>query len=125
MGGGCDTTKIGIVDYTPGAATAPTTPSAQLLACQTRFSTKVKALARFSSNKIHGCAEKVIKCKLASEIDAVDPTSCLGSAQTACAGMPTLITDKLAKFKDPSTTAGIPHKCGIFTYADLQPFVGG
>jgi hypothetical protein len=124
MGGGCNVTETSTVDYNPGGATEAATSSANLLACETRFANKVKALARFTANKMHGCADKVAKCKLAAEIDAVDPTSCLSSAHTACMGVPQAITDKLALFKDPFKTSAIPHKCGgLITFSDLLPYV--
>src|SRR5262249_36731436 len=124
MGGGCDITQTSAVDYNPGGATPPTTSSALLLACETRFAAKVKAFAPFDANKMHACTEKVVKCELANEIDTVDPTSCLAGATTTCGKIPNAIDTKLTAFKDGFKTSGIPHKCsGLVTYGDLFPFV--
>jgi len=125
MGGGCDITQTSAVDYNPGGVTPPTTSSASLLACQTRLHNKVKAFARYTATKLHGCSEKVVRCKLANEIDAVDPTSCLASATSSCSTIPAAIDTKLAAFKDPVKITAIPRKCGLVPFADLQPFVGG
>jgi hypothetical protein len=118
--GGCNDKTSGLIAYTPGGATPPSSASAALRACDTRFKTKVKAFAGFDATKLHGCAEKIVRCKLAFEIDAVDPSSCLASAGTACSGIPVKIDNSLALAKTK-----IPLKCGLIPFSDLQPFVGG
>ena len=103
----------------PSVAVAATSSSA-LLACQNRIAGKVKSLASFTGSKLHGCTEKVVDCKLASEIDASDATACLGSATQACSGLPALVTSKVAAAK-----AKILAKCGLIPIGDLKQFVGG
>jgi hypothetical protein len=62
----------------------------------------------------------VLKCKLADEIDGVDPTSCLAQTDRACLGLPALLAEKLGKAKTK-----VKDKCsGLPLYA-LESFLGG
>ncbi len=103
-----------------GAPAWGVTTSKALLACQSRLAAKVKSFASFTANKIHGCTEKVVDCKLSAEIDAVDDTSCLASATTACSGIATLVESKRT-----AAAAKITVKCGLIPAADLNQFVAG
>lgn len=96
------------------------TTSKALLACQNRLAAKVKSFASFTANKIHGCTEKVVDCKLSSEIDAADDTSCLASATTACSGIAALVASKRA-----AAETKIAAKCGLIPGTDLNQFVAG
>jgi len=94
--------------------------SSILLTCQKRFESKVRAFTRLAANKLHSCADRVVRCKLGSEIDMDDPTACLAAAGEKCSVLPTTIGDALAKAKTKIT-----DKCTGIPIADFQSFVGG
>jgi hypothetical protein len=106
------------------SAASAATPSKDLLACQTRFKSKVNAFARFTANKIHVCTEKVVKCKLSGEITpTIDTTNCLAAATTTCGAMPAVVANKQALAKSK-----IELRCGgdgSIPFSDLGPFIAG
>ena len=102
------------------AAPAAAATSAELLSCQKAFESNTRSFAKYVATKVGACADKVVPCNLAFEIDAVDPTSCLASATSACAGVPAQVTEQQAK-----RAAKIVTACGLIPFAELQQFVAG
>jgi hypothetical protein len=95
------------------------TPSADLLRCHKKLGIKARVLAKLTIKKMQVCTEKVIACKLADEIDAVDPTSCLAAATTACSTVDTVLDARRTAFK-----TSVDNVCAFIPLADLLPFVG-
>jgi hypothetical protein len=103
-----------------GAAPAfALTPSADLIRCQKQIE-KIRAFAKVTAVKVHACAEKVVRCKLADEIDSVDPTACLAGAATFCANVPTVVGNNRA-----ARRATALNKCGAIPLADLEQAIAG
>jgi hypothetical protein len=96
------------------------TPSSDLLACQKQLERQLRGYAKFAANKIHSCAERVARCKLADEIDSEDPVECLAAATSACAAVPGLVSEARAKRR-----ANIVKKCGLVPFTDMTEFVAG
>ncbi len=107
---------VGIATADARAATS----SKDLLGCQKSLESQVRAYTTLLSSKIYGCTEKVAKCKLAEEIDAVPSGDCITAATDACSGVPAKLGDNLAKRK-----SSIVLRCGLIPLADLEAFVGG
>lgn len=105
---------------TTGAASAFAATSAELLTCQKSIESQVRGFTNFAIARISNCAQKIVECKLAQEIDTVDPTACLASASLACATVPTKVGDQKISRRDK-----IVLKCGLIPFNDLLPFVGG
>lgn len=123
-GGGCMDSISGLIDVTPDG-TEPATGSLTTLACQTRFDMRVRTLASYVATKTHTCTEKVVRCKLAQEIDSVTPSTCPSGIASACNGVPVAITNKLTAMKDGFSRLGIPKKCSLVSWDSLTAFVGG
>jgi hypothetical protein len=71
---------------TTSSASAAT--STDLLACQKQLDGQVRGFSSTVYRLLFNCAEKVVECNLAQEIDAVDPTTCLAHAATGCTAAP-------------------------------------
>ena len=94
--------------------------SAQILACQKVFESSVRSFTNLASTQLLNCTEKVVECKLAQAIDSIDPTSCLASAKSYCANVPTRTSNAMALKEVRVNT-----KCQFLSLAQLQDFVGG
>ena len=94
--------------------------SAELLKCQKSLESGIRSFTGYEATKVLGCTEKIVNCKLANEIDAVDPTACLAAASTACSSAPTQVSDA-------QTTRGdkVLLKCGLIPFMELEQFVAG
>jgi len=103
-----------------GASPALAATSAQLLACHKMLDRQGRGFVKFVANKVGGCADKVVACNLASEIDGVSPSACLSSATTACAPIATQVGDQKAQ-----RAAKIVMACGLVPFAEVQQFVAG
>lgn len=96
------------------------TPSNVLLGCQKKLETQARVYAKLVAKKVHVCTDKVAACKLADEIDAVDPTNCLAAATTKCAGVDALLDANRTRRK-----TSIDSRCALIPLADVEPFLGG
>ncbi|MEW6268428.1 MAG: hypothetical protein AB1689_03920 [Thermodesulfobacteriota bacterium] len=94
--------------------------SKELLNCQKQFESQVRSFTNVMYLRLYGCAQKVVECKLADEIDAVDPTTCLARAATLCGATPTKVADALA-----SKAAKVVQRCGLIPLAELEQYVEG
>ena len=94
--------------------------SADLLKCQKGLESQMRSFSGYVATKVQGCAEKVVNCKLANEIDSVDPTACLAAASTACSGVPTQVGDAQTTRRDK-----VVLKCGLIPFMDLEQYVAG
>jgi hypothetical protein len=101
-----------------GPASAAT--STELLNCQKQFEGQIRGFSNVLYQRLFGCAQKVVECKLAQEIDAVDPTACLARAATSCSGTPAKVSDQLAARK-----AKVVQRCGLIPLAELEQFTEG
>jgi hypothetical protein len=121
-GPSCHDEVSGVIDYPPNPDPPPSSTSAALLGCQTRIETKARMFAGFVATRLHGCAAKVLQCKLANEIDGADATRCLASATKACSVVPTLINDRLTSGTRSEIKPKVVEKCGLVPFTDLKPF---
>lgn len=96
------------------------TTSRNMVTCQKKLIGQVQGLTRFSARKLQGCTDKVVKCKLASEIDAVDPTDCLENATVVCGKVGPAVTAAIAKRR-----ANMLDKCSFIPIAELDQFIAG
>jgi hypothetical protein len=96
------------------------TTSKELLACQVAFEKNVRSLVSYTAGKLQGCTERVLRCKLANEIDGADLPSCLATTATLCNGVSTKVSDQQA-----TRVANILLKCGLVPIADVEAFVAG
>jgi len=94
--------------------------SAELLKCQKSLESGIRSFTGYEATKVLGCTEKIVNCKLANEIDAVDPTACLAAASTACSGAPTQVSDAQTTRRDK-----VVLKCGLIPFMELEQFVAG
>jgi hypothetical protein len=101
-------------------AAAQAATSSDLLNCQKAIESQVRGFTNFAIARISNCTEKIVECKLAQEIDTVDPTACLASASAACSTVPMKVDDQKNARADK-----IVLKCGLIPFADLKPFVAG
>jgi len=111
-------TALGALLVSGSVAAAAT--SADLLKCQKGVESQIRGFTGFVLTKVQGCAEKVVNCKLANEIDAVDPTSCLAAASTACSGIPTDVSSSQTTRRDK-----VILKCGLIPFMELEQYVAG
>lgn len=95
------------------------TPSANLLRCHKKVGKKAKVLAKLTIKKIQSCTEKIDACKLADEIDMVNPTSCLAAAAPTCTAVDATLDAKRTAFK-----TAVDNVCSTIPLADLEPFLG-
>ena len=109
---------LGAVLMSGSVAVAAT--SAELLKCQKGLESQIRAFTGYVLTKVQGCTEKVVNCKLANEIDAVDPTSCLAAASTSCSGLPTQVADSQTTRRDK-----VILKCGLIPFMELEQYVAG
>jgi len=109
----------GLVLWAPAAVPAQSS-STDLLSCQKALENRCRFIAKQVSTKVHGCADKVAYCKLAQEIDAVDPTACLASASNSCSTVGPYLTGQQDKAKVKLLT-----KCGLIPLGDLEQFIQG
>jgi hypothetical protein len=107
---------LGAAAGTAGAAAS----SGDLLNCQKQFESQVYSFTNVVHQKLYGCAESVAECKLAQEIDSVDPKTCLARAATSCGATPAKISGQLAARK-----AKVEQRCGLIALADLEQYDGG
>jgi hypothetical protein len=96
------------------------TTSRSMVSCQKKLISQVQSLTRFSARRLQGCTDKVVKCKLAAEIDAVDPTDCLANAATACGKVGPVLTNAIAKRR-----SNVLKACGLIPIAELEQFIAG
>ena len=104
---------------TAGIASGAAT-SKELIDCQKQLESNVRGYTNVIYQKLYGCAQKVVECKLADEIDAVDPTACLAKAAKSCTGIDTKISDQAVKRK-----ARIVAKCGLIPFAEIEQYTEG
>jgi hypothetical protein len=98
-----------------GAAT-----SKELLDCQKLFESQLRSFSNVVQTGVAGCAQKVVECALADEIDNVDPAACVAKATASCAGVPAKVADQSAK-RQPKVLA----RCGLVSLADLEQYMAG
>lgn len=98
-----------------GAAT-----SKELLDCQKQFESQVRGFSNVVQTGVAGCAQKVVECALANEIDNVDPTACVAKATASCAGVPAKVNDQSSKRQ-----LKVLAKCGLVALADLEQYTAG
>lgn len=98
-----------------GAAT-----SKELLDCQKQLESQVRAFSNVVQTGVAGCAQKVVECALADEIDMVDPTACVAKATASCAGVPAKVADQTSKRQ-----LKVLAKCGLVSLADLEQYTAG
>jgi hypothetical protein len=98
-----------------GAAT-----SKELLDCQKQFESQLRAFSNVVQTGLAGCAQKIVECALADEIDAVDPTACVAKATASCAGVPAKVGDQSSKRQ-----VKVLAKCGLVSLVDLEPYTAG
>ena len=98
-----------------GAAT-----SKELLDCQKQLESQVRAFSNVVQTGLAGCAQKVVECALADEIDMVDPTACVAKATASCAGVPAKVADQTSKRQ-----LKVLAKCGLVSLADLEQYTAG
>lgn len=98
-----------------GAAT-----SKQLLDCQKQLESQVRAFSNVVQTGVAGCAQKIVECALADEIDAVDPTACVAKATTSCAGVPAKVSDQASKRE-----VKVLAKCGLVPLVELEQYAAG
>lgn len=103
---------------TAGIASGAT--SKELLDCQKQLESNVRGYTNVIYQKLFGCAQKVVECKLADEIDAVEPTACLDKAAKSCTGIDAKIDDQAAKRK-----AKIVAKCGLVPLVEIEQYTAG
>jgi hypothetical protein len=100
------------------AASAAT--SLELLNCQKQFESQIRSFTNIIYLRLYGCAQKIVECELASEIDAVDPTACIARAATLCGATPAKVADA------QSVKAGkVVQRCGLIPLAEVNQFVEG
>jgi len=107
-----------LVLQTGSAASAAT--SVELLSCQKVFESQVRSFTNVIYLRLYGCAQKVVECKLAQEIDAVDPTACLARAATLCGATPVKVSDAETTKSDK-----VVQRCGLVPLAELEQYVEG
>lgn len=98
-----------------GAAT-----SKELLDCQKQLESQVRAFSNVVQTGVAGCAQKIVECALADEIDAVDPTACVAKASASCAGVPAKVADQTSKRQ-----LKVLAKCGLVSLGDLEQYTAG
>lgn len=101
-----------------GVASAAT--SKELLDCQKQLESQVRGFSNVVQTSLYKCAQKVVECALADEIDSVNPTLCLDKAANSCTGVPAKVTDQASRRK-PKVIA----KCGLIPLAELEQFSQG
>lgn len=94
--------------------------SKELLDCQKQLESNVRGFTSVVYQKLFTCAQKVVECKLADEIDAVDPTACLAKTAATCSGVPAKLGEQAAKRKAKAIL-----KCGLIPLAELEQFDEG
>lgn len=98
-----------------GAAT-----SKELLDCQKQFESQLRGFSNVVQTGVSNCAQKVVECALADEIDAVDPTACVAKATASCSGVPAKVTDQSGKRR-----LKVLAKCGLVPLAELEQYTAG
>lgn len=94
--------------------------SKELLDCQKALESNIRGYTNLIYSKLFGCAQKVVECKLANEIDAVDATSCLAKATSGCAAVDPKLDEQAAKRE-----AKVVAKCGLVPLAEIEQFTEG
>lgn len=94
--------------------------SKELLNCQKQLESQVRSFTNVMYLRLYGCAQKIVECKLAQEIDAVDPTACLARAATQCGAAPAKVADAQA-----TKSARVVQRCGLIPLAELEQYVEG
>jgi hypothetical protein len=97
--------------------------SRKLLKCQKQLERQIRSFTRQVGSKVHACTEKVVRCKLAFEIDNEDPATCLAGAKVTCdkvAAVDKGIPAKLSKAK-----AKVNAACEQIPLAAVEGFVAG
>jgi hypothetical protein len=108
---------ITLLAFTGGASAAT---SKELLDCQKALESNVRGYSNVIYQKLYTCAQKVVECELASEIDAVDPTACLARAAKSCTGPPAKLGEQAAKRKAKTIA-----RCGLIPLAELEQYDEG
>src|SRR6185503_152069 len=98
------------------------TPSSVLLKCQKTLESKVRGVLSTEQRVVVDCTLRAVSCKLAQEIDAVDPTACLASATDRCADPSAGAAAKVAKTFDAGKVKALTA-CGLIPLADLKAFL--
>ncbi|MBY0279352.1 hypothetical protein K2Z84_28790 [Candidatus Binatia bacterium] len=102
------------------ASYADAATSKELLDCQKQLESQVRAFSNVVLQGLAGCAQKVVECKLADEIDAVDPTACIAKAAAKCTGLPSKVSDQAA-----ARQAKVAARCGLIPLAEIEQFSEG
>lgn len=103
---------------TAGIASGAT--SKELVDCQKQFESNIRGYTNVVYQKLFTCAQKVVECELASEIDAEDPTACLAKAASSCTGLDAKLADQAVKRK-----AKVVAKCGLIPLAEIEQYTAG
>ena len=98
-----------------GAAT-----SKELLDCQKQLESQLRGFSNIVQTGVSNCAQKVVECALADEIDNVDPTACVAKATASCAGVPGKVAEQSSKRQ-----LKVLAKCGLVALADLEQYSAG
>lgn len=109
---------VALMTFGAGGASAAT--SKELLDCQKQFESNVRGYSSVIYQKLFTCAQKVVECKLANEIDSVDLNGCLAKTVASCAG----VAAKLAE-QDAKRQAKVVAKCGLIPLAELSQYTEG
>lgn len=107
-----------LVLQTGSPASAAT--STELLSCQKQLESQVRSFTNVMYLRLYGCAQKVVECKLAQEIDGIDPTTCLARAAKPCGAAPTKVADAQA-----SKIGRVVQRCGLIPLAEIEQYVEG
>lgn len=107
-----------LVMQTGSLASAAT--SKELLNCQKQLESQVRTFTNLIYLRLFGCAQKVVECKLADEIDAVDPTTCLARAAKLCSVAPAKVDDTQA-----NKVGRVVQRCGLIPLAEIEQYVEG
>lgn len=97
--GTCMDHVSGTIDVPPSPDPPPSTGSVALRRCYKRLADRVRVFTTKTMQYIHKCADGVVECKLASEIDGTDPADCLADAAGKCANYAWRLSYYLTTYK--------------------------
>lgn len=107
---------IGLLLPTAGLAAT----SKELLKCQKMLQNQSRSYANFTWSKLLKCTQKVVDCRLADEIDTVDPIACLAKAEAKCSPVAGKVSEAQTK-REIKTVL----KCGLIALGELEQFIAG
>lgn len=91
-----------------------------VVGCQKQMGKQARTIAKFIATQGHNCTDKVLRCELAAEIDAVDPGACSSKAIDRCAKVPGKLGTLVAKLREKTIA-----KCAALELVEAEAFVGG